>query len=81
VLISGATSLTTRQNGSATSSSRGTVQLSEGDIGDIVERALAEDLGAGDVTTELLVSSDMRACGSIVAKQEGILAGVQNQAR
>jgi nicotinate-nucleotide pyrophosphorylase (carboxylating) len=42
----------------------------------IIERALAEDLGKGDVTTEVLIARDQRGTGFIVAKKEGILAGI-----
>jgi len=45
------------------------------EIEGIIDRALAEDLGKGDVTTEALISSDQQGTGFIVAKQEGILAG------
>jgi nicotinate-nucleotide pyrophosphorylase (carboxylating) len=41
----------------------------------IVELALAEDLGRGDVTTQLSVPAGVRAHGEILAKQEGVLAG------
>jgi nicotinate-nucleotide pyrophosphorylase (carboxylating) len=44
-------------------------------IEEIVDRALAEDLGKGDVTTEALIPSDQRGTGFIVAKKEGILTG------
>jgi nicotinate-nucleotide pyrophosphorylase (carboxylating) len=45
-------------------------------IEEIIDRALAEDLGKGDVTTEALISSDQQGAGFIVAKKEGIMAGV-----
>jgi nicotinate-nucleotide pyrophosphorylase (carboxylating) len=41
-----------------------------------IDRALAEDLGKGDVTTEALIPGDRRGAGFIVAKNEGILAGI-----
>jgi nicotinate-nucleotide pyrophosphorylase (carboxylating) len=44
-------------------------------IEEIIDRALAEDLGKGDVTTEALISGDKQGTGFIVAKKEGILAG------
>lgn len=47
----------------------------EPQIEEIVERALAEDLGKGDVTTEALIPGDQQGTGFIVAKKEGILAG------
>jgi nicotinate-nucleotide pyrophosphorylase (carboxylating) len=42
----------------------------------LVERALAEDLGAGDVTTDSIVSADLRGEGRIVSKQAGVAAGL-----
>ncbi len=44
-------------------------------IEEIIDRALAEDLGKGDVTTEALISSDQQGTGFIVAEKDGILAG------
>ncbi len=41
-----------------------------------IRRALSEDIGPGDVTTNSVVSSDARASAQIVAKQEGILSGL-----
>jgi nicotinate-nucleotide pyrophosphorylase (carboxylating) len=45
-------------------------------IEDIIDRALAEDLAKGDVTTEALIPGDQPGAGFIVAKKEGILAGI-----
>ena len=45
-------------------------------IEEIIDRALAEDLGKGDVTTEALITGDRQGTGFIVAKKEGILAGI-----
>jgi nicotinate-nucleotide pyrophosphorylase (carboxylating) len=53
------------------------VSSSKSQIEEIVDHALAEDLGKGDVTTEALISSDQRGTGFIVAKKEGILAGIE----
>jgi nicotinate-nucleotide pyrophosphorylase (carboxylating) len=52
------------------------MEPSEARIEEIVDRALAEDLGWGDVTTEALVPGDQRGTGSIVVKEEGVLAGI-----
>ena len=46
-------------------------------IEEIIDRALAEDLGKGDVTTEALIPGDQQGTGFIVAKEEGILAGTE----
>ncbi|HET7618024.1 MAG TPA: carboxylating nicotinate-nucleotide diphosphorylase [Vicinamibacterales bacterium] len=43
---------------------------------EIVRRALAEDLGWGDVTTEAVVPLDVRATGTIVARGACVLAGL-----
>jgi len=42
----------------------------------IVERALAEDIGAGDVTGEATVPADARARARIVQKQPGVVFGM-----
>jgi nicotinate-nucleotide pyrophosphorylase (carboxylating) len=43
----------------------------------IVRRALAEDLGWGDVTTEATVDASVRGRGRILAKSPCVLAGVE----
>jgi nicotinate-nucleotide pyrophosphorylase (carboxylating) len=43
----------------------------------IVSRALAEDLGRGDITSEAAVSSDARAVGRLVARRKGVVAGLE----
>ena len=45
-------------------------------VDQIVDLALAEDLGRGDLTTRLTVPAERRAYAEIVAKQAGVLAGV-----
>jgi len=52
------------------------MQLIKAQIEEIVDRALAEDLGWGDVTTEALIPGDQQGIASIVAKEQGILAGI-----
>lgn len=42
----------------------------------IVEHALAEDLGRGDITTETLVPADLTAEARLIAKADGVLAGL-----
>jgi nicotinate-nucleotide pyrophosphorylase (carboxylating) len=41
----------------------------------IVEEAILEDLGMGDITTDSIISPTLRGVGEIVAKEGGILAG------
>jgi nicotinate-nucleotide pyrophosphorylase (carboxylating) len=50
--------------------------LSKAQIEKIVASALAEDLGSGDITTELLIPLELRGRASIVVKGEGVLAGI-----
>ena len=47
------------------------------DIREIVERALAEDLGAGDVTSEALVDPGATARATIIQKQPGVVFGFE----
>ncbi|MBI2833830.1 MAG: carboxylating nicotinate-nucleotide diphosphorylase [Acidobacteria bacterium] len=44
---------------------------------DTVRRAIAEDLGWGDLTTEATVPDDLRARGRLVAKSACVLAGLE----
>ena len=43
----------------------------------LIDLALAEDIGPGDVTSEYFISQDREARGLIVAKDEGVIAGVE----
>ena len=43
---------------------------------DLIERAIAEDVGDGDLTTRLLVPPDVRATARIEQKQPGVIAGL-----
>ena len=42
----------------------------------LIRAALAEDVGRGDVTTRLTVPLGVAATGTLLAKQEGVLAGL-----
>jgi nicotinate-nucleotide pyrophosphorylase (carboxylating) len=53
-----------------------TTPLDPSDYRDIVRRALAEDVGSGDVTTDATVRSDQRARGVFVVKADCVLAGL-----
>ena len=46
-------------------------------VRDIVERALVEDLGHGDVTTDALIPPDARGQASVVVKADGVVAGLE----
>ncbi|HYU16256.1 MAG TPA: hypothetical protein VEL05_09300, partial [Candidatus Acidoferrum sp.] len=46
-------------------------------LSDLVARALAEDLGAGDVTAAAVIPEDASARAEIVQKQPGVLFGLE----
>jgi nicotinate-nucleotide pyrophosphorylase (carboxylating) len=48
-----------------------------GTILPILEQALREDIGLGDVTTDALLSSDLWLSGRILAKENGVAAGLE----
>jgi nicotinate-nucleotide pyrophosphorylase (carboxylating) len=50
--------------------------LEPGTYRELVRRALAEDFGWGDVTTETIIDRDQKARGVIVAKCRCVIAGV-----
>ena len=50
--------------------------LDPADYRDVVGRALAEDLGGGDVTSEATVAGGQRGRGELCARQECVLAGL-----
>jgi nicotinate-nucleotide pyrophosphorylase (carboxylating) len=45
-------------------------------VHDLIQRALAEDLGSGDITTEAVVPGDARALARIEQKQPGVVSGL-----
>jgi nicotinate-nucleotide pyrophosphorylase (carboxylating) len=50
--------------------------LPEAAARDVVARALAEDVGSGDVTTLATVDGDAQCRAEIVAREEGVIAGL-----
>ena len=54
----------------------GPLDLSSGELRALVEMALAEDLGQGDLTTSVTVPVGMRACGTFRSKQSLVVAGL-----
>src|SRR5713101_2071529 len=51
------------------------MELSD-DIIAAIRRALSEDMGSGDVTTDSIVSSEASASAQVLAKQDGIVSGL-----
>jgi len=46
-------------------------------VQELIDRALAEDVGAGDVTSEALIPPDARARARIEQKAPGVIAGLR----
>ena len=46
------------------------------DLPDLITRALAEDLGTGDVTTEATIPEGTRATARFLLKEDGVVAGL-----
>jgi nicotinate-nucleotide pyrophosphorylase (carboxylating) len=53
------------------------MNLNLAEVRKIVEHALAEDIGTGDITTALTIPVDSTCHAEIVAKEDGIVAGLQ----
>jgi len=53
------------------------LDVSHPEVRSAIERALKEDIGPGDVTTELTVSAELKARGHFIAKQDFVLAGIE----
>lgn len=47
------------------------------EISDCIRRALAEDIGTGDVTTDSIIPAQATLGGRIIAKQNGVVAGLK----
>ena len=52
-----------------------------GEIDACIQRALSEDVGPGDATTNAIVSPTLKIQGNITAKQAGIIAGLDVAAK
>ena len=53
------------------------MDISQAEIDEVVRNALFEDRADADITTETLVPSDLRGTARIIAKAEGVLAGIE----
>ncbi len=49
--------------------------ISEGELDSIIDLALAEDTGHGDITSEALIPPELSGKASILVKEKGVLAG------
>ena len=46
------------------------------DIRDLIDAALAEDVGSGDPTTDTLIAPTLTGSASLVSREDGVLAGI-----
>ena len=46
------------------------------DVSDVIRRALAEDIGPGDITTSLIIPEESKSRAQVIAKDSFILAGL-----
>ena len=53
------------------------MDISQAEIDEVVRNALLEDRADADITTETLVPTDLQGAARIIAKAEGVLAGVE----
>jgi nicotinate-nucleotide pyrophosphorylase (carboxylating) len=43
----------------------------------VIDQALAEDVGAGDVTTDAIVSAQLRGSAAVVVREPGVICGLE----
>jgi nicotinate-nucleotide pyrophosphorylase (carboxylating) len=52
------------------------IELYENQLNTLIDMALAEDIGSGDITSESLIPASLQTKTTILAKAEGVLAGI-----
>lgn len=52
-------------------------QILASDTDAVIDRALAEDIGNGDITTDILIPAEMQGQAFLLIKAPGILAGIE----
>ena len=60
----------------STNNASGPLGLSPEELHSLVEQALAEDLGQGDLTTQVTIPKGITACGTFRSKQTLVVAGL-----
>jgi nicotinate-nucleotide pyrophosphorylase (carboxylating) len=54
--------------------------MSETAVDSVIDRALAEDVGAGDLTTDAVVPAGLRGSAAVVVREKGVLCGLDEAA-
>ena len=52
------------------------IEVYENQLNTLIDMALVEDIGGGDITSESLIPANLQAKTTILAKAEGVLAGI-----
>ena len=52
------------------------IEVYENQLNTLIDMALVEDIGSGDITSESLIPANLQAKTTILAKAEGVLAGI-----
>ena len=52
------------------------IELYENQLNTLIDMALAEDIGGGDITSESLIPANLQATTTVLAKADGVLAGI-----
>ena len=52
------------------------LSIAENQLNTLIDLALDEDIGDGDITSELLIPKKLRAKATLLAKSDGVLAGI-----
>ncbi|MFW6064484.1 MAG: carboxylating nicotinate-nucleotide diphosphorylase [Candidatus Natronoplasma sp.] len=47
------------------------------EIEEVIKRAIDEDIGSGDITTENIIEGDKKGEGVMIAKEKGVVAGLE----
>jgi len=68
---------TTGENQSGAGRRRGMIDSSHLDVVEAVRRALEEDIGPGDVTSEACIPAGREASGEFIAREAQVVAGVE----
>jgi nicotinate-nucleotide pyrophosphorylase (carboxylating) len=55
---------------------RKSLTIPENQLNTIIDLALVEDVGKGDITSELLIPTQLQAKATFIAKDEGVLVGI-----
>lgn len=53
------------------------LKLSDEQLDNLIDRALSEDISHGDITSEILIPTELTGKASVLIKENGVLAGIE----